>query len=200
MSRSTITPSMHRQRPRIDPPRSDSIRVDVAADAEACRGAIRTKSRGACAKPARRRVRFPSAASNTSSSLQRLLVALLIGSQLLLTFFRGQDLPLEAVTNATVRGTAVEFFALHEHDELHERGLHQHDGLPIHLHVPEDDFNRRWTGKSFDHGIDQTAAIGWHAPAPHPSPVLTLPRPPRGIASAPPREVDRSIRSFRLLI
>lgn len=151
---------------------------------------------------ARRGALVRSGAARPSSRLLRMLVALLIVSQLLLTFFRGQDLPLDAVKDATVRGIAVELLALHEHDELHDRGLHQHDGLPIHLHVPEDDFHRRWIGEAADLGIDRAVAVAWpsHALLRWPARSLTRPWPPRSISSAPPREVDLLIRSLRLRI
>lgn len=71
--------------------------------------------------------------------LRTILAILLIGSQLLLSGFRGQAVALEggdlALTAESSRGCVVLLG-----DETSKAGLpHRHDGLPLHMHVESED-------------------------------------------------------------
>lgn len=127
------------------------------------------------------------------------MVALLLAIQLALSCLRGHDLMLGSAHPSTDPASIAEIIALHEHDELDERGIHQHDDLPPHLHVPEDDFLRRGAGKSIDLAMDLAPALA-SGVVPPPSTIDPGGPSPHLVASAHPQPIDRSLRALRLRI
>jgi len=129
-----------------------------------------------------------------------LLVVLTIGIQLLLSCLRGQVICLDAAPSATGGVSATVLLALYEQEDQIDRGVHRHDDLPLHLHCPEDEFLAGWgsepTDRPVDHALDHGAAL----PGSPCTVALRPSRPPRSFQWRPPPELERSLRSTRLLI